>query len=119
MAPNIVKNELKFARKEDMHLRITCQYTDRKGKHHKFEVGDTSHADAQHRTLTLGANIATEQDARQLAQSEIDRIAFDGYTGKLTGFGLPRTKAGDAVKLVDPDNPERQGTYLIKAVTIT
>ena len=119
LAPNIVKNELKFTRKDDMHLRITCKYTDRKGKHHKFEVGDTSHADAQHRTLTLGANIATEQDARQLAQSEIDRIAFDGYTGKLTGFGLPRTKAGDAVKLMDPDNPERQGTYLIKAVTIT
>lgn len=119
LAPNIVKNELKFTRKEDMHLRITCQYTDRKGKHYKFDVGDTAHDDAEHRTLTLGPNITSEQEARRMAQAEIDRISFDGYTGKITGFGLPRTKAGDAVRLVDPDNPEREGTYLIKSVTVT
>lgn len=118
LAPNIVKNELKFTRKDDMHLSITCQYTDRAGKAQKFNVGETDNPDAQQRTLNLGANM-TEEEAKRLAQSEIDRISFDGYEGKITGFGLPRTKAGDAVKLIDPNNPEREGTYLIKAVTVT
>lgn len=118
LAPNIVKNNLKFTRKEDNKLFITAKYTDRKGKNHKIEIGDRS-ADANRRTLNLGCNIQSEQEARQLAENEINRLSFDGYTGKLTGFGLPRTCAGDAVKLIDPDNPEREGTYLIKAVKIT
>lgn len=118
LAPNIVKNNLKFTRKEDNKLFITAKYTDRKGKNHKIEIGERS-ADANRRTLNLGCNIQSEQEALQLAGNEINRLSFDGYTGKLTGFGLPRTCAGDAVKLIDPDNPEREGTYLIKAVKIT
>lgn len=118
LAPNIVKNDLVFARKEDVALYITVKYTDRKGKHQQFQIGDKS-AQASHRTLSLGPNITDEQEARRLAQAEIDRIAFDGYTGKITGFGTPRTQAGDAVKLIDPNNPEREGMYLIKVVTIT
>ena len=83
LAPNIVKNDLKFTRKDDMHLRITCPYTDRKGKHHKFDVGDTAHSDADHRTLNLGPNITDEQVAAAIWT--LERL-FDTHTAEITDY---------------------------------
>lgn len=116
--PNVVKSELKFTRKEDTPLLLTVKYTDRQGKKHQLEVGDKGE-NAQRRTLNLGCNINSEQEAKQQAQAELERLSYDGYSGKITGFGIPRTAAGDALKIIDPDNPEREGIYLIKSVTVS
>ncbi|MCM1034108.1 MAG: hypothetical protein NC038_01165 [Paludibacter sp.] len=117
-APNIVKSDLTFQRKEDLHLQITATSTDRTGKKLTVQVGDTG-SDASKRTLHFGSEIQTEQALHDRANAELERCAYDGYTGKITGFGSPQVKAGDAVRLIDPNNPEREGTYLVKAVKIT
>ena len=68
--------------------------------------------------MNFGTECQTSQALRERAQAALDKQCFDGYEGKITGFGVPRVHAGDAVKLVDPENSEREGTYLVKAVTI-
>ena len=36
----------------------------------------------------------------------------------MTGFGLPRTNAGDTLKLISAREPERNGKYLVESVTV-
>ena len=117
LAPNIIKNTLKFVRKEDIKLHITAKGQDRTGKQITVELGDKSE-DATKRTMNFGTECQTQQALRERAQAALDKQCFDGYEGKITGFGVPRVHAGDAVKLVDPENSEREGEYLVKAVTI-
>ena len=117
LAPNIVKNDLKFVRKEDIKLHITAKGQDRTGKVITADVGDNS-SDASKRTMNFGSECPTKQALQERAQAALDKQCFDGYEGKITGFGVPRVHAGDAVKLVDPENSEREGTYLVKTVTI-
>ena len=117
LAPNIISNTLKFVRKEDIKLHITAKGQDRAGKTIVEELGDNSD-DATKRTMNFGTECQTKQALRERAQAALDKQCFDGYEGKITGFGVPRVHAGDAVKLVDPENSEREGTYLVKAVTI-
>lgn len=117
LAPNIVRNSLKFIRKEDIKLHITAKGQDRTGKVITIELGDNSE-DASKRTMNFGSECPTEQALRERAQSALDSHSFDGYEGKITGFGVPRVHAGDTVKLVDPENQDREGQYLVKSVTI-
>lgn len=117
LAPNIIKNTLKFVRKDDIKLHITAKGQDRTGKQITVELGDKSE-DATKRTMNFGTECQTQQALRERAQAAQDKQCFDGYEGKITGFGVPRVHAGDAVKLVDPENSEREGEYLVKAVTI-
>ena len=117
LAPNIVKNGLKFVRKEDIKLHITAKGQDRTGKVITVELGDNTD-NATKRTMNFGSECPTQQALRERAQAALDKQCFDGYEGKITGFGFPRVHAGDAVKLIDPENSEREGTYLVKAMTI-
>ena len=108
---------MKFVRKDDIKLHITAKGQDRTGKQITVELGDKSE-DATKRTMNFGTECQTQQALRERAQAAQDKQCFDGYEGKITGFGVPRVHAGDAVKLVDPENSEREGEYLVKAVTI-
>jgi hypothetical protein len=55
---------------------------------------------------------------RELALAEYQRVCFEGFEGTVTGFGIPRTGAGDTLKIVSPREPEREGKYLIESVTV-
>lgn len=118
LSPNIAKNDLKFTRKEDLKLQITAKAIDRSGKKLSVTIG-SDESTASKRTLNFGCEVQTESELKARADSELKKHCYDGYTGKITGFGLPRTKAGDVLKLVDAANAEREGSYLIKSVKIT
>ena len=68
------------------------------------------------RTLSYANKTAPE--LRELALAEYKRVSFDGFDGTVTGFGLPRTNAGDTLKLVSEREPERNGMYLVESVTV-
>lgn len=118
LSPNIAKNNLKFVRKSDLKLQITAKAMDRSGKKMSVTIGSTD-SDASKRTLNFGCEVQTESELKERAEQRLNLLSYDGYTGKITGFGLPRTKAGDVLKLVDADNLEREGSYLIRSVKIT
>ncbi|MNV94132.1 hypothetical protein D3C71_1889030 [compost metagenome] len=57
--------------------------------------------------------------AKKIADAHYSKNVFDGYTGSITGFGIPRTRAGDSLRVEDPREPQLDGDYLISKVTIS
>ena len=87
------------------------------GKKLKVTVGSQ---DADARVISRNFNyVSSEDELKQLADKELETIRYDGYEGSISGFGLPRTLPGDALKIIDDKEPERSGTYLIESVDIS
>ena len=53
-----------------------------------------------------------------MTENNFKSLSFDGYQGTIPTWGLPLTKAGDAIEVTDPnyENSERDGKYLIEGV---
>lgn len=114
---NVKKNELKYKRKEDFKLRFKAVATNPNGKKTTVTLG-SSETNASERTLNF-AGPMTEAQLTEAAKGVMAKLVYDGYSGTITGFGTPRTHAGDALRLIDKLEPERAGTYLIEKVDIT
>ena len=117
---NVKENALKYKRAEDLKIRFKAVATNPDGKKTTVTVG-TKEKDASERTLNF-AGPMSESELRKQATAALAKVSFDGYQGSITGFGEPRTRAGDALTVIDklePDNEYRQGTYLIEAVNIS
>ena len=117
LIPNIAANGLKFVKKEDRKLQITGKAKQKKGKTITVTVGSKDD-DAEKRTINFGSDVTSESELKKRIETELNNKSFDGYEGTVTGFGFPQTKAGDILKIVDTENPEREGEYLIKSVKV-
>lgn len=115
MFPNIKRNNLVFSVKADIKIRLTAKAKQRDGSTLKVELGSDDPG-ASKRTRNYGSNITTAEALKAEAEKDLKRMVFDGYTGTVTGFGWPRVEAGDAVTFVDPDNAEREASYLVDKV---
>jgi hypothetical protein len=117
---NVKKNELKYKRKEDVKVRFKAVASNGKGKKKTTVIVGAKEKDASERTLNFAGPL-TEKELKQRAESAMKKVVFDGYTGSITGFGSPRTHAGDALTVIDklePDRRYRDGKYLIEKVDI-
>jgi hypothetical protein len=72
--------------------------------------------EGQRRTFDFTANTPKEQMIA-VAKEGLQRYCYEGFSGHFTTFGMPFVRHGDHVKLTDPNQPERDGTYKVKAVT--
>ncbi|MGP1514456.1 MAG: hypothetical protein ACTTJH_00665 [Bacteroidales bacterium] len=117
LSPNVVKNDLKFNKKEYIKLHITGKCKTKAGKQITFEYGSKDD-DAVKRTCNFLSTVDNEEDLKERTIQEYNNRSFDGYEGKITGFGVPRVKAGDTIKMVDVDNEEREGEYLVESVKV-
>lgn len=117
-AGNLVKkNELKFKRKEDYKLHVKVSSMTPDGKKITVDVGNKDKGASLIQFTYPGKY--TEAHLRKIATSIYNNRCYDGYTGTITGFGLPRTHAGDALVIDDQTEPDRAGKYLIEKVVIT
>lgn len=114
---NTKKSDLKYKRKDDVKIRFKAVSTNPNGKKTTVVVGSKD-TNASERTLNF-AGPMTEAELKQKALAVMAKYVYDGYTGSITGFGLPRTHAGDALTVKDNLNPERNGKYMIEQVVIT
>jgi hypothetical protein len=113
---NVKRNELKYKRTSDFNLRFKAVATNANGTKTTAVVG-SNEPNASERTLNF-AGPMTEAQLREKASAMLKKLVYDGYTGDISGFGLPRTHAGDALLLRDKNEPERGGKYLIEKVEI-
>ena len=114
---NLVKNnDLKFKRKEDYKLKVTVTSIQSDGKKLKVSVGNNLKNASQININYPGSY--TEAELKTIATSIYNKRCYDGYTGTITGFGVPRTHAGDALAIKDNEEPDRSGKYLIEKVVI-
>jgi hypothetical protein len=126
---NIISDDLEFKRVEDIKLGATCysinkieltttnKNGNKKTKHQRLEtfVGEP---DGELRTLYFW-DIQTVDELKELGKRELRKFYYTGFSGKFTTFGLPKVKHGDEVVLIDDILPERNGSYLVKAVRTT
>jgi hypothetical protein len=75
------------------------------------EVGDK---DGEQRTFNY-YNLS-KPDLETVANTELQKLKYNGYKGSFSTFGTPVVKHGDTVTLIDRLYPEREGTYSVKAV---
>lgn len=113
----VKKNELKFKRKEDYKLLVRATSVLTNGKKISVEVGNKD-KEASVLQYTFPGKY-TEKQLRDLASGIYNKRCYNGYTGSITGFGVPHTHAGDALKIEDKVEKEREGKYLIEKVDIT
>ncbi len=114
---NVKKKDLKFKRKEDFKIRYKAIANNPNGKKTTVIVGNKE-KEASERTLNF-AGPMTEAQLRERANAVMAKTVYDGYTGDITGFGLPRTHAGDALEIRDSLEPDRAGKYLIEKVNVS
>ncbi len=117
MRDNVRANDLKYKRKEDTQVRFKATANLPNGKKKTVTIG-SKHPNASEKTLNFAGDF-TEAQLKEKATACLSKVSFDGYTGSITGIGTPLTKPGDCLKLVDGQNPEREGTYMIESVAIT
>lgn len=113
---NVRKNELKFKRKEDYKLAVKVTTLLPNGKKKTVEVGSKEKGASQY-VATLPHGLS-ESEMTKYANAIYNQRCYDGYTGSIKGFGLPRTHAGDSLEIKDSLEPERAGKYLIEKVDI-
>ena len=106
-------NDLKFVKKEDVKLLLKAISINRGGKRIFSEFGEKGGAQR-----TLHFTDKTETELKRLAEKNYQSLSFDGYQGTLPCWGMPRSRAGEAVQITDPKHSERNGKYLIEGVTI-
>ncbi|QSW90701.1 hypothetical protein J0383_07795 [Flavobacterium endoglycinae] len=114
---DVKANELKYKRKEDMQVRFKAVANLPNGKKKTVMVGSKL-PNASEKTLNFAGNFS-EAELKQKAEAVLAKAVFDGYTGSVTGFGNPLTRCGDCLKIIDEQNPEREGTYMIETVEIS
>lgn len=110
---NVVSNTLEYRRKEDIKIKIEAISIDDQNQKIETEVGD---ADGEARTLTY-YNLSLAK-LKTLAEEEIDKLKVDGYSGDLTGFGVPFCQHGWSVRLIDQEYEERDSSYFIRKTSV-
>lgn len=110
---NIIDDSnLDYIREDDINLRVTAVSIQDDNTKKEVTVGDDL---GEQRTI-YAYNVDTTT-LTKLANEALEKFKYEGYRGSFTTFLQPYVKHGQAVKLVDPEIPERTGTYLVRQVT--
>lgn len=115
MHENVRKNNLKFRRESDFHVKVRVNIHHANGKVETVEYG-SNNPDAA--VSTINMTNRSVDDANAIAKARYRRSVYNGYTGDITGFGVPKVHAGDSLTIKDKAQPEREGTYLVEKTII-
>lgn len=109
---NIAENEsLEFRSKDDFKLKVKAISILPSNQKIEIEIGDK---DGQERTMHYYNLQKPALEA--IANAEIEKLKYDGYSGSFTSFGVPPVEMGDIVHLNDPRYPDNAGSYWVDEV---
>lgn len=111
---NVAKNELAYKTKDEFNVKVRVKIRSKKGQEQYIEVGSK---DADAATTTIDYAADNEADAKRIGEARLKKQVYDGYTGNIIGFGIPRVHAGDSLTIKD-SREQREGTYLTQKVVI-
>ena len=109
----IDEDDLKFHRADDVKLKIkaVCIYRDGTKIEATIGTGDTE------KTLYF-YDVKDQSELALLADAELKRYSYDGYSGKIVAFLQPYAEPAMIANLVDPFYPERDGDYYIESTEV-
>lgn len=112
---NIITNDLKYRKKEDIKIKVTMTSYLGDGTKKAVTVGD---AEGQEQKLVC-SNISNDEAIKALAQKELDRLKIDGFSGGVRTFAIPFVKHGYTASVENNEYKERSGDYYVDGVTTT
>jgi len=115
--PTVKKSNLKYHRAEYVKLRVRVSSRQRNGKILKYETG-REEKESMLKSVVLPAGMSMDF-IKKVAEQNYKQSCFDGFSGSITGFGIPITRAGDTLRLVNSEEKDKEGNYLIESVKIT
>ncbi len=145
---NIIEDELTYKRREDVVLSaIACSFNEvetdkqtkdgqKKTKNERLEVlvynknGELvgvkkekgksfpENKEGERRTFFF-KGITSADTMIQRAKEKLNNYYYSGYRGTFTTFGIPFTRSGDNIYIIDKALPERSGYYKVKSVRYT
>jgi len=113
---NVKQNGLKYHRAEDVKVLVKGIANQRTGKKLTYETGSD---DPQASIRTLNFGDISEAELKTVVEKMYASLAFDGYSGTITGFAVPVVRAGDTLKIENPFEPDNDGDYLVEKTVIT
>ncbi len=129
---NIINDDLEFRRKDDINIRIRAiskleealVTTNSSGGTKKtikqIEVTvPTGKTSLESELRTMHFYNLTREELTKRANTQLNRLFYEGFKGGFTTFGIPSVRHGDRITLVDKKVLDRAGTYLCKGVTKT
>lgn len=118
---------LKFIQDNDFNTVVRVNVAQKDGKKNTYDVsvqnGKTI-ARKNDKTALVDKIINTNRtgisdaDAINYGKGILRKSVYDGYFGILSGFCLPRTKAGDTIEIIDNLRPERNGQYVTERTVL-
>jgi hypothetical protein len=111
-------SKLKFSTETDFNVQVNVRVHLPNGKI-VIVKKDTGHTGTDVKVKELNCYNKPIKEVENMAKAQLRKLLYNGYTGSIDGFALPRTHAGDSLTIINPVYPEREGTYLIEKATIT
>lgn len=112
---NLVENNLEYKTAEQKRLKIKYTYINAKNEKKSIEVGDK---DGEIRTFHTSV-ISDEKKMQELAEAELKKLKYDGFTGSVKSFLMPYATHGMVAVIKDKEHSNREGNYFIKKVVTT
>ncbi|MGC1471548.1 MAG: late control protein [Psychroserpens sp.] len=109
---NLVENNLEYKTSDERRIKIRYTYIGKDNEKKQIEVGDP---DGELRTFHTSV-ISDESKLKELAESEISRLKYDGFDGDVTSFLIPYATRGMKAKFLDNIHQNREGSYFITKV---
>lgn len=111
----ISDDELKYHNSDDEKIQIKAVYVDKLGVRTEVKVGDS---DGSVRTVFL-TDVKDTSQLKTLAQNELAKYKFNGFSGKITAFLQPFCEPGYVASITDPNYSERSGDYYCEGIEVT
>ncbi len=112
---NIIDDSsLSYLRDDDTSIMVTAVNVLPNNTRTEIKVGDSF---GDQRTMYF-YNVSSDT-LQKLATEALEKLKYEGFRGSFTTFLQPYVKHGDAVRLVDPLLPDRNGVYLVRQVVTT
>lgn len=112
---NVIENNLEFKTKDERQIRVRYTYTNEEGTKKAVEFGDTTGELRSFETSVVSDIKVLEQ----MAQTEIERLKFDGFEGNVKAFLIPFATRGMKATFLDQEHLNREGSYFINKVKTT
>ena len=108
---NVQECDLSYRKASDRKVKVVVKALMPDGKVKVREYGSTGGEKVEVKAATTDDN-----SMKARGESEVKRLSFDGYDGKITTWLVPVIRPGDSVQLHDPDYPYKDGRYFVRSV---
>lgn len=108
-------SQLDYRLKEDVKILVKAVSILPNNTKIEAEAGETG---GDTRTYPF-VGITSKEELKKLAELQLSKIKLDGFTGSITMLGLPYTRHGDIIKIIDKEDKGRTGAYYIDKVEVT